>query len=192
MDFDDLLVRTVNLLELFEDVRRPLPRALPLGAGRRVPGHEPRPVPAAAAARRGAREPDRGRRRRPVDLRLPRRRHPQHPRVRATTSPTPTVVKLEQNYRSTQTILDAANAVISHNTGPDAASTCGPTLGEGEPIHVARARGRARRGALRRRRDRAAGRRGHARATRSRSSTGPTPRAGCSRTRWCATSSPTR
>ena len=60
----------------------PLPRALPLGPGRRVPGHQPRPVPAAAAARRGGREPDRRRRRRPVDLRLPRRRGPQHPRVR--------------------------------------------------------------------------------------------------------------
>lgn len=31
--------------------------------------------------------------------------------------PDATVVRLEQNYRSTQAILDSANAVISHNTG---------------------------------------------------------------------------
>ena len=65
--------------------RRPraLPAHVPLRPRRRVPGHQPRPVPAAAAADRGARQPDRRRRRVAVDLRLPPRRHPQHPRLRA-------------------------------------------------------------------------------------------------------------
>jgi DNA helicase II / ATP-dependent DNA helicase PcrA len=45
------------------------------------------------------------------------------------------VVKLEQNYRSTQTILSAANAVISHNRGRKSKSLWSE-LGEGEPIHV--------------------------------------------------------
>ncbi len=45
------------------------------------------------------------------------------------------VVKLEQNYRSTQTILDAANAVISHNRGqmPKHLWTDG---GEGDKVRV--------------------------------------------------------
>ena len=55
MDFDDLLFRTVNLLELFEDVAERYRKHVPLDPRRRVPGHEPRAVPAAAAAgRRGA------------------------------------------------------------------------------------------------------------------------------------------
>ena len=45
------------------------------------------------------------------------------------------VVRLEQNYRSTQTILDAANAVISHNRGR-MAKTLWTDLGEGDPIRV--------------------------------------------------------
>ena len=61
---------------------RPLPALVPARARRRVPGHEPRPVPLAPAALRGAPQPLRGRRRRPVDLRLARRRRPQHPRLR--------------------------------------------------------------------------------------------------------------
>jgi len=45
------------------------------------------------------------------------------------------VVKLEQNYRSTQTILDAANAVISNNRGQKAKSLWSD-LGAGDPIKV--------------------------------------------------------
>jgi len=45
------------------------------------------------------------------------------------------VVRLEQNYRSTQTILDAANAVIAHNRG-QLQKTLWTDLGEGDPIKV--------------------------------------------------------
>ena len=45
------------------------------------------------------------------------------------------VVRLEQNYRSTQTILDAANAVIANNRGQKAKSLWSD-LGQGDPIHV--------------------------------------------------------
>jgi ATP-dependent DNA helicase UvrD/PcrA len=45
------------------------------------------------------------------------------------------VVKLEQNYRSTQTILSAANAVIEHNRSRKAKSLWSE-LGEGDPVHV--------------------------------------------------------
>ncbi|HEX2414127.1 MAG TPA: UvrD-helicase domain-containing protein [Thermoleophilaceae bacterium] len=45
------------------------------------------------------------------------------------------VVKLEQNYRSTQTILNASNAVISNNRARKAKSLWSE-LGDGEPVHV--------------------------------------------------------
>ncbi len=63
-------------------------------------------------------------------------------------------IALEQNYRSTQHILDAANGVISHNRERKEKNLWSE-LGEGDPVRVDRGRGRARRGALRRRRDRA-------------------------------------
>ena len=45
------------------------------------------------------------------------------------------VVKLEQNYRSVQTILDAANAVIGANSG-NLGARLWSELGEGDPIKV--------------------------------------------------------
>src|SRR6266550_2901079 len=45
------------------------------------------------------------------------------------------VVKLEQNYRSTQTILRAANAVIANNRG-GIAKRLWSELGDGHPIHL--------------------------------------------------------
>ncbi len=51
------------------------------------------------------------------------------------TFPDAHVVKLEQNYRSTQTILDAANAVIRNNRGQKLKSLW-TDLGQGDPIKV--------------------------------------------------------
>ena len=69
MDFDDLLVRSVNLLELFQEVRDRYSDRVPLDPRRRVPGHQPRPVPLAPAPGLRAPQP-RGRRgRRPVPRR---------------------------------------------------------------------------------------------------------------------------
>ncbi len=45
------------------------------------------------------------------------------------------VVKLEQNYRSTQTVLSAANAVVANNRGRKSKALW-TELGEGDPVHV--------------------------------------------------------
>jgi DNA helicase II / ATP-dependent DNA helicase PcrA len=50
---------------------------------------------------------------------------------------TATMVKLEENYRSTATILAAANALIAHNS-ERIDKVLRPTRGEGEPIHLIR------------------------------------------------------
>ena len=83
LDFDDLLLRAVALLEGDAAGVRGVARALPVPAGRRVPGHEPDPVPARAPAGRARGQPDRGRRRGPVDLLLARGGHLEHPGLRA-------------------------------------------------------------------------------------------------------------
>src|SRR3954447_14244097 len=49
--------------------------------------------------------------------------------------PDAATIKLEQNYRSTQTILSAANAVISHNRG-QMAKDLWTDVGEGDPVRI--------------------------------------------------------
>ena len=190
MDFDDLLVRTVNLLELFPEVReryqhnfqhvlvdeyqdtnRAQYRWLQILAEEHrnlaVVGDDAQSI----YAFRGA------------DIRNILDFEDDFPDAN--------VVKLEQNYRSTQTILSAANALIENNRSQKRKELW-TDAGRGRPDRRPRARGRARRGALRGRRDRAAGGRRRARATRSPSSTARTRRAACSRTRSSATASATR
>jgi ATP-dependent DNA helicase UvrD/PcrA len=135
MDFDDLLMRTVNVLELFEDVRRRYRerfrwvlvdeyqdtnhaqyRLLQLLCGEdgnlTVVGDEDQSIYGFRQAEiRNILEFDKD-------------------------FPEAAVVKLEQNYRSTETILDAANAVVSHNRGR-LGKHLWTDLGEGEKLIIA-------------------------------------------------------
>jgi ATP-dependent DNA helicase UvrD/PcrA len=134
MDFDDLLMRTVNVLELFEDVRRRYRerfrwvlvdeyqdtnhaqyRLLQLLCGEdgnlSVVGDDSQAI----YGFRGA------------DVRNILEFEDDFPEA--------AVVKLEQNYRSTQTILSAANAVISHNRSVREKNLW-TELGEGDKITV--------------------------------------------------------
>ena len=135
MDFDDLLVRTVNLFELFADVReryargfrhvlvdeyqdtnRVQYRLLQLLTGEHgnlfVVGDESQSVYGFRAA----------------DIRniLDFERD----------FPEAATVKLEQNYRSTETILDAANGLIAHNRDRLEKSLW-TDAGRGEPVTIA-------------------------------------------------------
>jgi DNA helicase-2/ATP-dependent DNA helicase PcrA len=167
MDFDDLLFRTVNLLELFEEVRERYAETfrhvlvdeyqdtnhaqyrflqLLVGGGRppRGAGTGREESPASAVSQHGERPTYAG----PVghrnlavvgddsqsiysfrgaDVRNILDFQQDFPDAR--------VVKLEQNYRSTETILQAANAVIANNRG-GIAKRLWSELGQGEQIHV--------------------------------------------------------
>jgi DNA helicase-2/ATP-dependent DNA helicase PcrA len=134
MDFDDLLVRAVNVLELFPEVRERYAggfrhvlvdeyqdtnhaqyRWLQLLAGEHrnlmVVGDDAQSI----YSFRGA------------DI--------TNILEFEDTFPDAHVVKLEQNYRSTQTILDAANAVIRNNRGQKAKSLW-TDVGQGDPIKI--------------------------------------------------------
>ena len=133
---------------------REVAEGLPLRPRGRVPGHEPRAVPAPAAPRRRARERVRGRRPRPVDLRLPRRRHPQHPRVRARLrrragDRARAELPLDERHPPRRQLPDRPQPRAQAEEPLQRAR-------RGRPGPRARGRGRARRGALRRLRDRRA------------------------------------
>jgi DNA helicase-2/ATP-dependent DNA helicase PcrA len=144
MDFDDLLFRTVNLLELFDDVRERYSAAfrhvlvdeyqdtnyaqyrllqLLVGAGPPEPSGSGRARNLAVVGDdsqsiysfRGA------------EIRNILDFQEDFPEAR--------VIKLEQNYRSTQTILSAANAVIANNRG-GIAKRLWSELGTGELLHL--------------------------------------------------------
>ena len=163
MDFDDLLFRTVNLLELFEDVRERYAgsfkhllvdeyqdtnhaqyRLLQLLAG---PG-DTRSARIPEPASGGRQRPVHGE---PVNLAGHRNlavvgddsqsiysfRGADVSNILDFTQdfPDARVVKLEQNYRSTQTILSAANAVIANNRG-GIAKRLWSERGSGSPVKV--------------------------------------------------------
>jgi ATP-dependent DNA helicase UvrD/PcrA len=148
MDFDDLLFRSVNVLELYEEVRNRYAQAF-----RHVLVDEYQDtnhaqyrllqllVGGGKAPRRGERVQLEGHRNlavvgddsqsiygfRGADVRNILHFQYDFPDAR--------VVKLEQNYRSTQTILSAANAVIANNRGGISKSLWSE-LGQGSPVHV--------------------------------------------------------
>ncbi len=125
MDFDDLLVNAVNVLQLFQEVRDRYSTRLPPRARRRVPGHERRPVPLAAAARRGAPQPRGRRRRRPVDLRLPRSGHHRTSWTSRTRSRTPTSSSSSRTTARRRR-SSAPPTRSSRTTATRSRSRCGP------------------------------------------------------------------
>ncbi|MGA2163623.1 MAG: UvrD-helicase domain-containing protein [Solirubrobacteraceae bacterium] len=149
MDFDDLLFRTVNLLELYPEVRERYSESfrhvlvdeyqdtnhaqyrflqLLVGGGRQAPA---RGEPVHLAGHRNLAVVGDDAQSiysfRNADIRNLLDFQEDFPDAR--------VVKLEQNYRSTETILKAANAVIANNRG-GIAKRLWSELGTGEPIRV--------------------------------------------------------
>ena len=79
MDFDDLLVKTFELLSRRPEVLERYPGPLPPDQRGRVPGHQPRAVRDHQPFGRALPQPHGRGRRRPVHLQLARRGHPEHP-----------------------------------------------------------------------------------------------------------------
>src|SRR5450759_1485312 len=134
MDFDDLLVRAVNVLELFPEVRERYAegfRHVMVDEYQDTNHAQYRWLQLLAGEHRNLAvvgDPDqsiyhfRG-----ADITNSLEFEDTFPDAR--------VVKLEQNYRSTQTILDAANAVIMNNRGRRS-KRLWTERGAGDPIKV--------------------------------------------------------
>ena len=137
VDFDDILMLAVRLLRDDPKVLCPLAGALSLPHGRRVSGHQRRPVPPAAAACAAAPQPLRGRRRRPVDLRLARRRSRQHPRLRKGLS------RRQGHQAGAELPLHGQYPGRRQRRDPPTTASarrrlCGPRAGPGSPIDYLR------------------------------------------------------
>ncbi|MDQ3850368.1 MAG: UvrD-helicase domain-containing protein [Actinomycetota bacterium] len=141
MDFDDLLVRAVNLLELFQEVRDHYSSTF-----RHVLVDEYQDTNQAQyrwlALLAGGGEGDAGGHRNLTVVGDPdqsiyafRGADIRNIVEFEDTFPDATVVRLEQNYRSTQTILSAANAVIAHNRERKPKALWSE-LGDGDEIRV--------------------------------------------------------
>ncbi len=134
MDFDDLLVRAVNVLELFQEVRDTYAtgfRHVLVDEYQDTNHAQYRWLQLLAGEHRNLAvvgDPDqsvygfRG-----ADIRNILEFEDDFPDAH--------VVRLEQNYRSTQTILDAANAVIANNRGRKS-KLLWTDVGQGDPIRV--------------------------------------------------------
>jgi DNA helicase II / ATP-dependent DNA helicase PcrA len=134
MDFDDLLVRAVNVLELFPEVREHYAktfRQVMVDEYQDTNHVQYRWLQLLAGEHRNlgvVGDPDqsiygfRG-----ADIRNILEFEDEFPEAK--------VVRLEQNYRSTQTILDAANAVIINNRGRKSKNLW-TDLGQGDPVRV--------------------------------------------------------
>ncbi len=134
MDFDDLLVRAVNVLELFEEVRERYAtefRHVLVDEYQDTNHAQYRWLQLLAGKHRNLAvvgDPDQSIYQfRGADIRNILEFEDDFGDAQ--------VVRLEQNYRSTQTILDAANAVIANNRGRKS-KLLWTDIGQGDPIKV--------------------------------------------------------